>query len=187
MKIEQVTRHAGILPRKFCNHQNPLKSAECPFPKLGNHAQIDLMVEAGARPLGKKTAEFVKVMQVFAVIYAAVGLFFFMLHAVLAQWLRMEAAPNRFWVVLTLSMMLMLSFLSWQSSRKPNDAAFVHCHLLSKAVSVTGFLISYALEPAVWGHIVGAVTDGAVFITVGFFYLRAQSEMRSVTLAETRV
>lgn len=127
----------------------------------------------------KKTADFSKVMKAFAVIYAAVGLFFFLLHAVLAQWLRMEAAPNRFWVVLTLSMMLMLSFLSWQSSRRPQERAFVHCHLLSKAVSVTAFLVSYALEPAVWGHIVGAVTDGAVFATVAYFYVRALPEMRA--------
>lgn len=128
--------------------------------------------------MGRKTADFVKVMKAFALIYAAVGFFFFVLHAVLAQWLKMEAAPNRFWVVLTLSMMLMLSFLSWQSSRRPSETAFVQCHLLSKFVSVSGFLISFALEPAVMGHIVGAITDGAVFLTVAYFYLRARPELR---------
>jgi hypothetical protein len=132
---------------------------------------------------GSRKAEFVAVMKVLAVIYAAVGFLFFGLHALLAQTLGMEAAPNRFWVVLTLSMMLMLSYLAWQSSRRPEEKAFVHCHLLSKAVSVTGFVVSFALDAAVWGHIVGAVTDAAVFGTVAFFYLRAQSEMRAEAAA----
>jgi O-antigen/teichoic acid export membrane protein len=130
---------------------------------------------------GKKTAEFVAVMRAFAVIYAAVGLFFFGLHAYLARTLGMEAAPNRFWVVLTLSMMMMLSYLSWQSSKRPAEKAFVHCHLLSKFVSVTGFLVSFALDPATWGHIVGAVTDAAVFVTVLFFYLRSRPELNGTT------
>jgi hypothetical protein len=118
------------------------------------------------------TRTFTTVMKIYTGIYIVVGIFFFVFHAELAQLLMMQPAPNRFWVTLTVSMMAMLAYVAWQSSQRPRERAFVHVHLLSKTVSVAGFLLSFVLDPAVWAYLVGAVTDFSIILVVLFFYRR---------------
>jgi drug/metabolite transporter (DMT)-like permease len=101
-------------------------------------------------------------MRFLSVIYGFVGLLFIFFHKLLLNILQMEPAPNRFWLVLSLSMMVMLSFVSWKSSKDPSNKTLIDVHLLSKITSTTTFLLCFALEQHLWGYLVGAAVDFSV-------------------------
>lgn len=128
-------------------------------------------------------AQFIAVMKVFSVIYAVGGVLFYAFHSLMTQLLQMPGSQDHFWVALATSMMAMLSYLSWLSSKHPHEKAFVQIHMLSKTVSVTGFLIGFALDHALWGYLVSAVTDSAVIVIVLYFYRRANAAAEPSTVA----
>jgi hypothetical protein len=109
---------------------------------------------------------FVKIMKAFSVIYAVVGLFFIFFHRFLLETLMTDPAPNRFWVVLTLSMMFMLSFVSWKASENPGERGYTQVHLLSKITSTTTFFLCYVFETHALGYLAGVFTDGIIAVIV---------------------
>lgn len=109
---------------------------------------------------------YVKAMKVFTVIYAGGAAAFFFFHNIVAGLLQFDPTATPFWVVLATSMMAMLSYLSWQSSKHPSVRAFYTCHMISKSVSVIGFLYYYLMTDFNIAFLIGAITDSAVIVIV---------------------
>jgi hypothetical protein len=82
------------------------------------------------------------------------------------------APSERFWVVLSTSMMIMLFFAAVYSSMFPYVKGFVAIHLLSKATSVAGFLYCF-FQKRYFAYGIGAACDGSIFLIVLLFYLRS--------------
>lgn len=116
---------------------------------------------------------FVLFMRLMTLVYGVgAGLFFFF-APLIARVLGMEEAPDQFWITLSVSMMAMLAYVSWQSGKNPREKHFVRVHLLAKMVSVAGFLFSYMVWRNMGAYLVGVVTDASVIVLVLFFYRRA--------------
>lgn len=115
----------------------------------------------------KNQALFSKIMYIYSYIYIIVGVLFYFFHHVLEAILKLQASPDRFWVALATSMMMMLGFTAWQSAKRPNDDAYIKLHMLSKGVSVLGFVLAALLEGQNYiAYSVGAVTDGSILMMV---------------------
>jgi hypothetical protein len=115
----------------------------------------------------KKRALFSTVMYMYSYIYVIVGVLFYLFHGFLEEILNLQSAPDRFWVALTTSMMMMLGYVARQSAKKPDDQAYIKLHLLSKGVSTVGFVLAALFEGQYYlAYAVGAVTDGSIFIMV---------------------
>ena len=128
-------------------------------------------------------AQFVAVMKFFCVLYAVGGVLFYAFHSLMTQLMQMPGSQDHFWVALATSMMAMLSYLSWFSSQRPHEKAFVQIHMLSKTVSVTGFLLGFMLDHGLWGYLVSAVTDAGVIVVVLYFSRRANAAVESAAVA----
>ena len=113
---------------------------------------------------------FERFMKIMSIIYALVGLGFYFGHSILENILALETAPNLFWLTLTGSMMAMLSCLSWLSSLEPNNPAYVQVHLLSKSMSVLGFIVANFIDQQRIGYFVGAGVDLTILLVVFFSY-----------------
>ena len=140
------------------------------------------------------TRQFVWVMRIFAFIYfVGAILFFFMpeetfyLINVGPRVLKMcEEIPmpsERFWAALATSMMAMLLVSSLYSSLYPHVKGFVLIHVVSKAVSVTGFTYLFASHHRYFAYALGAATDTMVLLTVAGFYLRSAASERFAATA----
>ncbi|OFZ11596.1 MAG: hypothetical protein A2Z20_03160 [Bdellovibrionales bacterium RBG_16_40_8] len=112
------------------------------------------------------------VMKIFTIIYILGAAFFFFLHNFIAELLGFTTTQMPFWVVLATSMMAMLSYISWQSSKTPASRELFMCHMLSKSVSVAGFIYYFFMTSFVWAFLIGAITDAAVIVIVASFYQR---------------
>jgi len=83
------------------------------------------------------------------------------------------ASTEKFWLVLTSSMMLMLVVISVFVAGNPEKyIAMVIILLFSKACS-TGLYIWFFLKDRYFAYLVGALTDGPLFVITLFFYLWA--------------
>jgi hypothetical protein len=130
------------------------------------------------------TRQFVWVMRAFVVIYLVVGgLFFFKPDFIFdllniaprnfSFYTEIPQSSERFWLVLTASMMAMLCLLSLFSSFDPRNKAYVAVHLLSKTVSVLAFSYLFLREQTYFAYLVGAITDTWVALVVGGFFVRS--------------
>lgn len=128
--------------------------------------------------------QFVWVMRFFSLIYLGVGsLFFFKPVFIfdlinigpknLKLFLEVPYSSESFWLVLTASMMAMLCLLSICSSLYPKSKSYIFIHLVSKTVSVTGFIYCFFTQTQYFAYLVGAVTDTWVALVVGLFFLRS--------------
>lgn len=122
----------------------------------------------GALPAsGGGKRRFAAAMRGFSWLYLAGGLAFLLLPGVVSRVLGLAPPMDRFWVALSVSMMAMLAFLSRESSRDPANAACVKAHLLSKAVSVAGFLFAYLVaDRPLSAYLVGAGVDFTILLSV---------------------
>lgn len=126
-------------------------------------------------------------MKIFAFVYFAVGLLFFFMPEetfylinigpkVFKIFEEIPPPSEHFWIVLTTSMMAMLSAVSLLASMNPRVKGFVMIHLLSKGVSVAGFLYCFFKYEPYFAYLVGAITDLSIFILVAVLHLRTLSE-----------
>ena len=113
------------------------------------------------------TRRFTVAMRGFSWLYLAGGLAFLLMPNVVSHVLVLASPIDRFWVALSVSMMAMLAYLSRESSRDPANTACVKAHLLSKTVSVAGFLFAYLIvDRPLAAYLVGAGVDLAILLSV---------------------
>ncbi len=116
-------------------------------------------------------------MRVLGVVYLAAGAGFFFFPAetfylinvgpkVFKMFQDVPESTERFWLVLTFSMMMMLSFIAFYSSFQPKNYALALVHLLSKLISTLGFVYVFFNSAPLFAYIVGAATDGTIFLVV---------------------
>ena len=124
-----------------------------------------------------------------AVIYFFAGAIFFLfphelasginfalaLVPALARLPQMAGPDEKFWLTLTFSMMMMLVFICLQNANRPRDYAWAHIHLLSKGLSTLGFIFSLVFLEHYGAYLVGAITDGALFVFVAYLYYKLKS------------
>ncbi len=118
----------------------------------------------------RKRTGFVLFMRAMTFVYALGAIAFFFGQEILGQLLLMPVSTERFWVALAVSMMAMLSFISWKSSRRPGNPAWVQVHLLSKAVSVAGFLIAFVFYESLPAYFFSGALDAAILAAVYFLH-----------------
>lgn len=87
----------------------------------------------------------------------------------------LKASTDRFWVVLTFSMMMMISYASFMISQGKHVQAFVSILLLSKFCSSATYLILLFTEQMAFAYFVGFVTDGVIFLSI--LLLRQKPEL----------
>ena len=92
---------------------------------------------------------------------------------------------ERFWVALSTSMTMMLSVTSFYSSLYPKIKGFVLIHIVSKVVSVAGFIYLFLRHAPYFAYILGAVVDSGVILIVGGFYLRALAKRENIPTTAT--
>ena len=141
------------------------------------------MARPNSQPDTQNVAQFAAVMKFFCVLYAVGGILFYAFHSLMTQLMQMPGSQDHFWVTLATSMMAMLSYLSWLSAKHPHEKTYVQVHMLSKTVSVTGFLLGFLLDHGLWGFLLSAVTDFAVIVIVLFFYRRANAAVETTAVA----
>ncbi len=128
------------------------------------------------------------------VLYLAVGLIFLLVPDLITY--VMNAAPRtvgwgellpdsseRFWVVLAVSMMGMLTALSFLASESPGTRGYALVHILSKILSTVGFLYMYFNHRPYFAYLAGAATDFPLAILVTFLTLRTAG--KTATIAPT--
>lgn len=86
---------------------------------------------------------------------------------------KIPLSSEKFWLVLTTSMMLMLVVLCGFVAYKPEGfLEMVVIVLVSKFCSTSLYLVLFAKE-RYFAHLVGALTDGPIFIITLLFFLKA--------------
>lgn len=121
-------------------------------------------------------------MRFFAILYLLCGVFFFFRPAAVFHILNVgpkifealvEIPPQAesFWLVLATSMMAMLCVTSFYSSLYPRAKGYVMVHVVSKAVSISGFLFLFLHQQRYFAYIAGAVIDALIVLVVLAFFL----------------
>ena len=83
-------------------------------------------------------------------------------------------STEKFWLTLTTSMMLMLTALCIFAAADPKKyLAMVVIILLSKAGSTSQYLYLFFKQQRYFAYLVGALTDGPLFLVTLYFFLRA--------------
>lgn len=78
----------------------------------------------------------------------------------------MPVPQERFWVVLSTAMMVMLVGVSFAAAGKPRERAYVYLHIAAKLTSTAGYLYLFLLHHAYFTYLVGAITDLPIAIIV---------------------
>lgn len=83
--------------------------------------------------------------------------------------------PDKFWLALTISMMATITVLSYIAQKDiRKNIGYVVPLLVSKFVSTFFFILFYFIHIHSPAYIVGALTDGSIFIITLIFYLRCK-------------
>jgi hypothetical protein len=78
----------------------------------------------------------------------------------------MPVPEERFWVVLSTAMMVMLVGVSFAGAARPGERAFVYLHIAAKVTSTAGYLYLFVLHDAYFTYLVGAITDLPIAVIV---------------------
>ena len=86
---------------------------------------------------------------------------------------KIPLSSEKFWLVLTTSMMLMLVVICVFVGYKPDAfLEMVIILLVSKFCSTSFYMVLFVKE-RYFAHLIGALTDGPLFLITLFFFLRA--------------
>lgn len=81
-----------------------------------------------------------------------------------------EKNTDYFWLPLVGSLMLVLTYIAYQSSKDPQNKILLNVHVLSKSISSAGYLFLFLSDKLIFGYLVGCILDFAICIYV--FYLK---------------
>ncbi|MEK6704784.1 MAG: hypothetical protein AABZ06_03265 [Bdellovibrionota bacterium] len=119
---------------------------------------------------GSRVGNYRRLMRLLGVLYALAGAWFFLAPDSVLQLINLgpkyfnlafviPIPADRFWLVLAVSMMAMLSALSFLSAEDPANRGYPFVHLLSKLVSLGGFIAMFFLYGRYFAYLVGAFVD----------------------------
>jgi hypothetical protein len=138
--------------------------------------------------LTKEEQQLGLVMRAWAVVFGIAGLVFLMFPGPLFDSMNMssklifgEALPpipphsERFWGALALSLMTILTTMSWTAGSDVRKyRALIKTVLISKFASTFFFILFFFTHMKAWAYIVGALlSDGPIFVIILVFYMRA--------------
>lgn len=89
----------------------------------------------------------------------------------------LEPSPQRFWVVLTVSMMVMITVLSYRVFKNPGDTVSLSILILSKATSSTLYFLLLIFEARAFPYLVGFIVDGVICLS--FLYVKKNTQKES--------
>lgn len=90
-------------------------------------------------------------------------------------------STEKFWLALTISMMATITVLSCIAQKDiRKNIGYVIPLLISKFVSTLFFVLFFFLHIKSLAYIVGALTDGPIFVITLIFYLRAKSPTTTI-------
>ena len=126
--------------------------------------------QAAAQPsYSRDTLRYINSMKFFGVVYIAVGLAFFFIPNQLFYVMNLPTklgllepiaeSAERFWLVMTSAMMAMLAALSFLAAESPGIRGYALVHILSKTVSIAGFLYAFINHGHCLAYLIGAATD----------------------------
>lgn len=84
----------------------------------------------------------------------------------------MPLPAEKFYVVLTTAMMVMLATTAILGSRSPSNKGYFLIHILSKVTSIIGF-VAFFLQFKQFPYAIGAIVDSWVLLVISVFFLRA--------------
>ncbi len=85
-----------------------------------------------------------------------------------------EKNTDYFWLPLVGSLMLVLTYIAYQSSKDPQNKILLNLHILSKFISSAGYLFLFLTDKFVFGYIVGCLLDLAICVFVIYLKLKIQ-------------
>ncbi len=83
-----------------------------------------------------------------------------------------EKNTDYFWLPLVASLMLVLTYIAYQSSKDPHNKILLNLHILSKFISSAGYLFLFLTDKFVFGYIVGCLLDLAICVFVIYLKLK---------------
>jgi len=89
---------------------------------------------------------------------------------------KIEISQHRFWVVLTFSMMMMVTYAAYMAYAYPNNKAYKQVLLLSKFVSSALFFVLLFVEQPAFAYLLGFLVDGSIFLSLILCY-RCEGKM----------
>ncbi len=122
-------------------------------------------------------------MRILGIVYAVTGGVFFLFPDTVLGTLNSfpqttgytEVVPfpaDRFWLVMAVAMMAMLSALSFLAAGEPKNRGYPFVHILSKCVSVAGFAYMFLHQRPYFVYLAGIATDLPLAIGVTWIWLR---------------
>ncbi|MDO8519524.1 MAG: hypothetical protein Q7T11_05115 [Deltaproteobacteria bacterium] len=90
---------------------------------------------------------------------------------------------ERFWLSLTMSLMITLVFLCYQAQKDiRTHLKLVAALLVSKFASTLFFFVSFVLDERYGAYLVGIFVDGSIFLITTYFYQKAASQRPQVMI-----
>ncbi len=80
-----------------------------------------------------------------------------------------------FWLPLVGSLMFVLTYIAFQSSRDPHNKILLNVHILSKLISALGYFYLFVVHAYIFGYIVGGVLDFAICCFVLYLKIKIQN------------
>ncbi len=136
----------------------------------------------------KEEKQLVVLLRIWIFCFALGGLYFLLfqnqliarINYISSEVLKLNLPPlpestEKFWLALTISMMATITALSYIAQRDiRKNIGYVIPLLISKFVSTFFFIIFFFLHVPALAYIVGALTDGPIFVITLIFYLRCK-------------
>ncbi len=85
-----------------------------------------------------------------------------------------EKNTDLFWLPLVASLMFVLAYIAYKSSRDPDNKTLINIHIASKFISSIGYFYLFFLHAFIFGYLVGGILDLAICIYVLFLKFKLQ-------------
>lgn len=139
-------------------------------------------------PLTREEKSLVLLLRIWVACFALGGLYFFFFQNTLINQINyissntlklnlplLPESTEKFWLALTVSMMATITALSYIAQRDiRRNIGYVIPLLISKFISTFFFILFFFTHIKSLTYIVGALTDGSIFVITLIFYLRAK-------------
>jgi hypothetical protein len=168
---------------QFLYHYSRRKYAYLSLQNIATCVSIHYM-----NALTRHEKQLVLLLKIWIFCFAGGGLYFLLFQNVLIKQINFFSSdilklnlplhpesPDKFWLALTLSMMATITALSYIAQKDiRKNIGYVIPLLIAKFVSTFFFILFFFIHINSLAYIVGALTDGPIFIITLVFYIRAK-------------
>ncbi|HOV31784.1 MAG TPA: hypothetical protein PLX23_00295 [Candidatus Hydrogenedens sp.] len=85
-----------------------------------------------------------------------------------------EKNTDFFWLPLVASLMFVLAYIAYKSSRDPDNKTLINIHITSKFISSIGYLYLFFSHAFIFGYLVGGILDLVICAYVLFLKFKLQ-------------